>query len=103
MQYTELAVTWNDETAKNPKPEYMMEFSRARMIGKLDSNIDGKIAKSELRGRIGALVLADFDKYDADKDGFLSETEATRLLPVLMKALTGEQRVLETGSPAAKP
>lgn len=40
-------------------------------IFEMDSNNDGKLAKSELKGRI----LEQFDTIDADGDGFITRTE----------------------------
>ena len=83
MQYTVAGFTWEGETVANPKPQYMKELNESRAIGLLDINYDGKIAKSELRGRAGKTVLASFDKFDTDKDGFLTKEEAAELMPLL--------------------
>lgn len=103
MQYTEISITWKDETTSNLKPQYTDEFLASRAFGMLDKDLDGKIANTELRGRIGKVVLANFEKFDADKDGFLSEAEAAGMTPLIMREIFKAQQVLVTGSPAAKP
>ena len=83
MQYTVAGFTWEGETVANPKPDYMKELNESRAIGLLDINYDGKIAKTELRGRAGKTVLASFDKFDANKDGILNKEESAGLMPLL--------------------
>lgn len=75
MQYTALGFLWDDETVANQKPEYMTALNASRSIGIMDSNLDGKVQKNEVRGRMGQMILANFDKLDANKDGALDETE----------------------------
>lgn len=41
------------------------------LLAKMDANKDGKLAKSEIQGRL----KDDFDKVDTDNDGFITETE----------------------------
>lgn len=94
MQYTEVSLTWKDETSANLKPEYMTEFTETRALGSLDSNLDGKLAKSEMRGRLGKAVLPEFDKLDLDKYGQLTEDEARALIPMLTKALSSSDQDL---------
>ncbi len=103
MQYTEMSITWKDETVDNLKPEYMQEFSNSRAMGLFDSDIDGKVAKTELRGRIGEMMRANFDKFDTDKDGFLTDTEAAALVPIMNRRITEAQNVLATGTPSTAP
>lgn len=40
-------------------------------VFKMDTNGDGKLAKSEIKGRL----LEKFDAIDTDNDGFISKTE----------------------------
>ena len=44
-------------------------------MGMMDVNIDGKVAKDEVRGRMAQLLIANWDKVDANKDGFLTPDE----------------------------
>jgi hypothetical protein len=75
MQYTALGFRWDDETVQNQKPEYMTALNASRSIGIMDSNLDGKVEKNEVRGRMGEMLRANWDKLDANKDGFLDEKE----------------------------
>ena len=45
--------------------------STEEIFTQMDSNKDGKLAKSEVKGPL----LNDFDKIDADKDGFITKEE----------------------------
>lgn len=45
-------------------------------------------------------VLTNFHKFDADKDGFLSETVG--VAPLIMREITKAQQVLVTGAPVDK-
>ncbi len=44
-------------------------------MGMMDTNIDGKVAKEEVRGRMAQMLLTNWDRIDADKDGFLTPNE----------------------------
>lgn len=43
----------------------------AQLLTEMDANKDGKLAKSEVKGRLAN----DFAKIDTDNDGFISESE----------------------------
>lgn len=58
------------EINSTPKPQKGKRPS-LNEIFKMDSNEDGKLAKSEVKGQL----LKDFAKIDTDKDGFLSRNE----------------------------
>lgn len=55
--------------------------STAQLMAQMDTNKDGKLSKSEVKGPL----LNDFSKIDTNEDGFLSETE-------LENAPKGKQR-----------
>jgi hypothetical protein len=40
-------------------------------MGIMDTNMDDKVAKSEVRGRMGTRILAAWDQLDTNKDGYL--------------------------------
>lgn len=82
MQYTALGFLWDDETAANQKPEYMQQLNASRTMGIMDRNLDDKVARDEVRGRMGQMVLANFDRLDADKDGFLNAAEMSTVAQV---------------------
>ena len=53
MQYTALGFRWEDETVANRKDDYQKRLEASRYMGIMDTNIDGKVAKTEVRGRMG--------------------------------------------------
>lgn len=75
MQYTALGFRWDDETVANRKDDYQKELEASRAMGIMDTNLDDKVSKSEVRGRMAQMLLANWDKVDANKDGSLSNTE----------------------------
>jgi len=82
MHYTSLYYQWADETVAHPAdatPE-MMKMPR-RLIGALDTNLDDKVQRNELHGRVDAAVGPHFEEIDANKDAVLDVTE----LPAAMK------------------
>ncbi len=82
MHYTSLYYQWADETVAHPAdatPE-MMKMPR-RLMGALDTNLDDKVQRNELHGRVDAAVGPHFDEIDANKDTVLDVTE----LPAAMK------------------
>jgi hypothetical protein len=91
MQYTALGFRWDDETVTNQKPEYMTALNASRSIGIMDSNLDGKVAKDEVRGRMGEMLRANWDKLDANKDGFLDATELAGTTAMLNKRIADAQ------------
>jgi hypothetical protein len=91
MQYTAISFRWNDETVASQKPEHMERLNASRSIGIMDKNLDGQVARNEVRGRMGQMVLANFDKLDADKSGQLSETELGQVTRMMNRAIETAQ------------
>lgn len=84
MLATYLHYRWVDETVARQTPEYEKALQGNLLFGILDSNIDGKLDKAELRGKAGALLLKYFDLIDTNHDGFIEPEElaaAQKLLP----------------------
>jgi hypothetical protein len=79
MQYTALGFRWDDETVANRKDDYQKRLEESRSMGIMDKNIDDKVAKSEVRGRMAQMLLANWDKVDTDKDGYLVTSEMTQI------------------------
>ncbi len=75
LQYTALGFRWDDETVANRKDEYQKALEASRAMGIMDANLGNKVAKTEVRGRMARMLLANWDKVDANKDGFLSNEE----------------------------
>ena len=79
MQYTALGFRWDDETVANRKDDYQKRLEESRSMGIMDKNIDDKVAKSEVRGRMAQMLLANWDKVDTDKDGYLVTSEMAQI------------------------
>jgi mono/diheme cytochrome c family protein len=74
MLYTAVRFRWMDETADKQTDNDKLLFA-SRLIGILDANLDGKVEKSELRGRLGDALLSHFAALDRNGDGVLDEGE----------------------------
>jgi peroxiredoxin len=74
MLYTALRYRWMDETANHPTNNDEL-LKQSRLIGMLDSNLDGKVEESELRGPIGEKIKAKFALFDKNHDGALTMAE----------------------------
>jgi Ca2+-binding EF-hand superfamily protein len=46
-----------------------------RLMGFIDKDLDGKIEKTELRGQLGKMILAQWDEIDANHDGVIDKAE----------------------------
>lgn len=75
MQYTALGFRWDEETVANRKDDYQKRLEESRSIGIMDTNLDDKVAKSEVRGRMAQMLLTNWDKVDANGDGYLVTSE----------------------------
>ncbi|HXA39875.1 MAG TPA: redoxin family protein [Phenylobacterium sp.] len=74
MLFTSLSYRWVGETSSH-RVSYDDEMGKTRLLGMLDSNLDGKIEKAELKGRTGAMLLKYFDILDKNHDGYLDGDE----------------------------
>ncbi len=74
MHYTSIYYQWADETVANPA-DATDQMRAGRLMGMLDDNLDERVSRDELRGRIAAMLGPRFDELDADKDGVLDTTE----------------------------
>jgi len=74
MLYMPLTYRWLDETTSHPVT-YDQDMNKTRMIGMFDTNLDGKLEKSELKGQMGQQLLKYFDVLDKNHDGYLDESE----------------------------
>jgi peroxiredoxin len=94
MFYTSLRYRWMDETAAK-QTNYDDLLQQSRLMGMMDSNIDDKIQKDELRGQFAQLLgsQAMFDKIDANHDGGIDAAEMEKGLAMMPRR----------GPPAAAP
>ncbi|MFL5295501.1 MAG: hypothetical protein ACJ798_03880, partial [Phenylobacterium sp.] len=95
MFYTAIRYRWTEETSAKMTDNYDKDLDKDRMLGMLDSNIDGKIQKAELKGQMGGMIGKYWDVVDANHDGALDKTE----LAAMEKMMQGQrrQRPRETG------
>jgi thiol-disulfide isomerase/thioredoxin len=93
MLYTSFRYRWVDETSDDRKPDYDKQLLADRLFGMMDDDIDGKLAKAELRGQTGERMKAAFSFIDTDKDGFIEPAE--------MRAVAGRVGP-RGGAPAAQ-
>ena len=75
MLYTALRYRWVDETSDHMKPDYDKQLQANRMMGMLDDNLDGKIEKAELKGKMGEGLKAKFALIDKNHDGVIDAKE----------------------------
>lgn len=94
MHYTSLYFQWSDETAARPADATkQMGAIPMRIMGMLDTNLDGKVSKDELRGRVAAALGPHFTELDANKDGVLDASElAMGVKYVMPLVLAGSSR-----------
>lgn len=96
MLFTRIRYRWAGETSDRPN-EYDKELTAGRLMGMLDDNLDGKVEKSELKGRIGEKVSQYFGLLDRNHDGVLDKTE---LAEVQKRMGRGERREAEAAQAA---
>jgi len=97
MFYTAVRYRWVDETSKH-MVNYDDDLNKDRLMGMLDSNIDGKISKAELKGQIGEQILKYWDVLDKNHDGFIDKEELAA-----MDKMGGQHHRREAAAPAAQP
>jgi hypothetical protein len=96
MLFTSLSFRWADETAQH-RVNYEGEMAGGRLMGMLDDNLDGKVQKAELKGRMGDMLGKYFDVLDKNHDGALDKTELAAA-----QAMMGPRRSA-AAAPAAVP
>jgi hypothetical protein len=66
---------WVGETVAQPHDDYDRLMAKGQLMGGLDSNLDGKLQMSELRGQVGQKLKAAFETLDKNHDGALDQAE----------------------------
>lgn len=87
---------WVGETVAKPHDDYDRLLAAGQLMGDLDSNLDGKLQMSELRGTTGARLKAAFAALDTNHDGVLDQAE---LAAAAMRRPGGQR----AAAPAAQP
>ena len=81
MMYFRVNYRWADETSSHVRNDLQQKLMASSMIGALDTNLDGVVEKSELRGRFGEMLKARFDELDKNHDGVLDASELAAAMP----------------------
>jgi hypothetical protein len=74
MMYFRVNYRWVDETSHHVRNDLQARLMESRVIGFLDTNADGKLEPSELRGNYAGLKSR-FAELDTDHDGTLDAKE----------------------------
>jgi hypothetical protein len=74
MMYFRVNYRWADETSHHIRNDLQAKLFESRVIGFLDTNADGKVELSELRGNYAGLKSR-FAELDTDHDGSLDAKE----------------------------
>ena len=74
MFFTRLRYRWMDETSSK-LVNYDEKLREGRLVGALDSNMDGKIQKTELKGQMGKMLIPRWAQLDTTADGVLDKDE----------------------------
>jgi hypothetical protein len=101
MLFTSLSYRWTDETAAH-RVNYEGELNANRLMGMLDDNLDGKIEKAELKGRIGDMLGKYWDVLDKNHDGVLDATEFAAAQAMMGNRRRGSEAPTAQPSEAAR-
>jgi mono/diheme cytochrome c family protein len=100
MLATYLHYRWVDETVAKQTPEYETALQNNLLFGVLDTNIDGKLDKTELKGKAGEMLLKYFALIDTNHDGLIEPEELAAAQKLLPKGRGGQG---QGKGPDAKP
>lgn len=89
MFYTSMRYRWKDETVEK-QTNYDQLLNQTRLMGMMDSDLDDKLQKAELRGQFAQLAAAPgaFEMADANKDGGIDQAELNNVLKMLQARRT---------------
>src|SRR3546814_19972941 len=96
MFYVAIRYRWIDETSAHPV-NYDEALNKQRMFTMMDDNIDGKLQKSELKGRLGSMIGGYFAAIDKNGDGELDKTE----MAAAQSMMQGQRRRAPAATAAA--
>ncbi len=74
MLFTSVSFRWVDETAA-AQVDSEARFADTRLLGMMDDNIDGKLQKAEMKGRMGEMLGKFFVALDKNSDQALDKSE----------------------------
>jgi hypothetical protein len=96
MLYTAVRYRWMDETSSH-MVDYDQALNQSQLLGMLDSNIDGKIEKSELRGQLGQMMAKYWDQLDTDHDGSIDKAELANMEKIMQAQRRAERPARQNG------
>lgn len=100
MLFTSVSFRWLDETAAN-QVDSDARLAPTRLMGMMDDNLDGKLQKAELKGRLGGMLNQFFVQIDADKDGQINKEELAKAQSMLpQRRRTAEAAPAAPSAPA---
>jgi hypothetical protein len=82
MLFTSLQFRWLDETSSN-QVDSDGRLAPTRLMGMMDDNLDGKLQKSELKGRMGQMLAGFFAQIDTNGDGAIDRAELAKAQAML--------------------
>jgi hypothetical protein len=93
MLFTAIRYRWLDETSDDLKKgdSYDQAMNSGRFMGMLDDNVDGRIQKAELKGRIGNMINAAWTVADTNADGAIDEAELKAAGALMQRRRGGQQ------------
>jgi len=102
MFYTSLRYRWKDETVEK-QTNYDQLLTKTRLMGMMDSNLDDKLQKGELRSQFAQLAAAPgaFEMADANKDGGIDQPELEKVLAMMQQMRRPATSPAAQAAPAA--
>lgn len=82
MLYTAVRYRWAGETS-SAMNKYDELLNENRFMGIMDSNMDGKLQKEELIGRMGERMKSNFFLIDGNHDGAISKEELDKVMAMM--------------------
>ena len=82
MLYTAVRYRWAGETSASMNT-YDELMNKSRFMGIMDSNMDGKLQKEELIGRMGEKMKSNFFLIDSNHDGAVSQEELDKVFAMM--------------------
>lgn len=75
MFFTGLHYRWVGEESSSLREKFEADLYSNPLLGMLDTNLDGRVQRSELRGELGLAILRHWDQLDLNHDGELDARE----------------------------
>jgi len=94
---------WTDETVAHQKPENDKLMQAGLMIGVMDDDMDGKLAKTELKGNMGENLQKYFALIDTNKDGGVDQKELDAAMKLMPRRRPSGQAAADGASTAGSP